>query len=92
MNNFPGVAIKTCGGLSAGPRLFAEIAGGFNAATSACWPDNYRWLKGVTAGETAPISDRAWSRYENFGREVTGQHMHRSMAIAGESGYLLPAS
>ena len=30
MNNFPGVANKTCGGLSAGLRPFAEIARGFN--------------------------------------------------------------
>jgi hypothetical protein len=72
-----------------GTSLVRRDRWGIHVATSACWPDNYRWLKGVTAGETAPISDRAWSRYENFGREVTGQHMHRSAAIAGESGYLL---
>jgi hypothetical protein len=91
MNNFPGVANKTCGGLSAGLRLFAEIARGFNMATSACWPDSYRWLKGVTAGETAQISDRVRERYENFDLRIAGRIGHRSAAFASESGYLLPA-
>jgi hypothetical protein len=58
MNTFPGVAIKTSDGLSAGLGLFAEIAGGFNLGKGGV--DGHAIYRGNEGQRTSSEMSSSW--------------------------------